>query len=93
MKITKGQLRRIIREEKSRLLSEMTPADAGFAAARMGDHINPSLKMMAAVIDNLTEMALGYDVDEDMKGELLMQVELLQDIYRSLHNKTVGYPK
>ena len=34
MKITKRQLRRIIKEEKAKLLNEWTPADAGFAAAR-----------------------------------------------------------
>ena len=37
MKITKRQLRRIIKEEKAKLLKEWTPADAGFAAARDDD--------------------------------------------------------
>jgi len=37
MKITKRQLRRIIKEEKQRLLKEMTPGDMGIAAAKMDD--------------------------------------------------------
>ena len=36
MKITKRQLRRIIKEEKTKLLSEMTPGDIGIAAAGGG---------------------------------------------------------
>ena len=34
MKITKRQLRKIIKEEKASLLSELTPADQGLAAVR-----------------------------------------------------------
>jgi len=78
MKITKRQLRRIIREEKQKLLQE-NPQD--------------NFKLLSTVIDNLTEMALGYETDEDMKSELLMQVELLQDVYSSMYDKTVGYRK
>ena len=37
MKITKRQLRKIIKEEKAKLQKEWTPADAGFAAARDDD--------------------------------------------------------
>ena len=37
MKITKRQLRRIIKEERAKLFNEWTPADAGFAAARDDD--------------------------------------------------------
>ena len=78
MKITKTQLRKIIREEKAKLLRE-APQD--------------NLKLRATVIDNLTEMAVGYDVDEETKSDLLMQVELLNDVYRSMYDKTEGYPK
>ena len=78
MKITKTQLRRIIKEEKQKLLRENS---------------QDNFKLLATVIDNLTEMALGYDTDEETKSELLMQVELLQDVYSSMYNKTVGYPK
>jgi hypothetical protein len=78
MKITKSQLRRIIKEEKAKLLRE-APQD--------------NLKLLATVIDNLTEMAVGYDVDEEAKSDLLMQVELLNDVYRSMYDKTERYPK
>ena len=78
MKITKRQLRRIIKEEKSKLLRE-NPQD--------------NFKLLATVIDNLTEMALGYDADEETRSELLMQVELLQDVYSSMYNATTGYRK
>ena len=78
MKITKRQLRRIIIEEKAKLLRE-NPQD--------------NLKLLATVIDKLTEMAVGYDIDEETKNELLMQVELLNDVYSSMYNKTTGYQK
>ena len=78
MKFTRPQLRRIIKEEKAKLLRE-NPQD--------------NLKLLATVIDNLTEMSMGYDTDKEMKSELLMQVGLLQDVYSSLYNKTVGYQK
>ena len=78
MRITKNQLRRIIKEEKAKLFRE-APQD--------------NLKLLATVIDNLTEMAVGYDVDEETKSDLLMQVELLQDVYSSMYNKTTGYQK
>ena len=78
MRITKRQIRRIIKEEKAKLLRE-NPQD--------------NLKLLATVIDNLTEMSMGYDTDKEMKSELLMQVGLLQDVYSSLYNKTVGYQK
>ena len=44
MKITKRQLKKIIREEKQRLLNEMTPADMGMAAARMDDQRRGAVK-------------------------------------------------
>ena len=74
MKITKQQLRRIIREEKDRVLRE-SPLD--------------DLKMLDTVIKNLTEMALGYDVDEETKSDLLSQVELLNGVYSSMYGKTL----
>ena len=98
MKITKNQLRRIIREEKAILLREMN-RDAMMdleARERAGDvkqnaeKVSGDLKLLATVIDNLTEMALGYDADEEMRNELRMQVELLNDVYSSIYNTTTG---
>ena len=83
MKITKRQLRRIIKEEKAKLLKEKHLREAP----------QDNLRLLATVIDNLTEMALGYDADDEMRSELRMQVELLSDVYSSMYNKTTGYPK
>ena len=83
MKITKNQLRRIIKEEKAKLLKE----------ARQGTFESSDLKLISTVIDNLTEMALGYGADEEMRSELLMQVELLNEAYRSLYSTLEGYQK
>jgi hypothetical protein len=77
VKITKRQLRRIIKEEKQKLLQE-SPQD--------------DLRMLTIVIKNLTEMAMGYDVDEEMKSELLSQVELLNGVYSSMYSKTTSSP-
>lgn len=44
MKITKNQLKRIIREEKQRLINELSPADMGMAAARMDDQRRDAAK-------------------------------------------------
>ena len=83
MKITKRQLKRIIQEEKTKLLKE----------SRQGTFESSDLKLIATVVDNLTEMALGYDADDETRSELLMQVELLNDVYQSLYNTTMGYSK
>jgi len=96
MKITKRQLRRIIKEEKARLLSEQRPSEMSMHdAAKHYEKQNAkkasgNLKLLATVIDNLTEMALGYDADEEMRNELRMQVELLNDVYSSIYNTTTG---
>ena len=84
MRITKKQLRRIIREEKARLLRESEDLPAGMSPSPQND-----LKMLDTVIKNLKEMAEG-DVDEEMKDDLLSQVELLDGIYSSMYGKTIG---
>ena len=75
VKVTKRQLKRIIREEKARVRQAESPLD--------------DLKMLDTVIKNLTEMALGYDVDEETKSDLLSQVELLNGVYSSMYGKTL----
>ena len=99
MRITQRQLRRIIKEEKARLLKESRPSEMSMHDAakhyekQNAKKASDNLGLLATVIDNLTEMALGYGADEEMKGELLMQVELLQDVYSSMYSKTTGYQK
>ena len=57
MKITKKQLRRIIREEKARLLREAgTPADRGFESARMDDKTAEVLQILQTVNINLQDL-------------------------------------
>ena len=65
MKITKRQLRKIIKEEKAKLQKEWTPADAGFAAVRDDDRRrsqNPAqaLGALHSAIDDLIKV-LGND--------------------------------
>ena len=59
MKITKRQLRKIIREEKARLMKEVSPADMGMAAARMDDQkrdaINTNMQVPAELFNELVE--------------------------------------
>ena len=66
MKITKRQLRRIVKEEKARLMNEVTPADMGMAAARTDDlnrdAINTNMQVPIEIFNELTEYL------EDMSG-------------------------
>ena len=82
MKITKRQLRRIIREEKSRLLNEMTPADAGFEAARMDDKTATAIQLIQTVHANLED--LRYGVDEEAAQEIAAQLVLIEDAIHAL---------
>jgi len=52
MKITKRQLRKIIKEEKARLLSELTPGELGMAAAGGG---TPADQGFAAAAEDAEE--------------------------------------
>jgi len=65
MKITKSQLRRIIKEEKAKLLSETSPADMSMHDA--ADHyekerIDTNMQVPIELFNNLTEYL------EDMAG-------------------------
>ena len=87
MKITKRQLRRIIREEKARLMKEVSPADMGMAAARMDDQnrdaINTNMQVPAELFNELTEYLedmselklRGSDFIARRARELLLKLE------------------
>ncbi len=87
MKITKRQLRRIIREEKARLMKEVSPADMGMAAARMDDQnrdeINTNMQVPAELFNELTEYLedmselklKGSDFIARRARELLLKLE------------------
>ena len=90
MKITKRQLRRIIREEKARLLSEQKPSEmsmhdaAEHYAGSMSDKTAGAIQLMQTVHMNLSEMAAGYAVDEELRDDFSMQMALLEDAIHSL---------
>ena len=83
MKITKRQLRRIIREEKARLLREAgTPADRGFEAARMDDKTASALQMLQTLNVNLQN--IHANTRGEMYDDLNEQIELLIDAIHKL---------
>ena len=83
MKITKRQLRRIIREEKARLLREAgTPADRGFESARMDDKTATAIQLLQTVNMNLQD--LMANARGPMYDELNEQISLLEDAIHAL---------
>ena len=100
-KLTNSELRDMTREFFNRSTSSVEDQHNDVSETLLNEavpigmdvNLGDNLRMLSTVIDNLTEMALGYDTDEELKGELLMQVELLQDVYSSMYNTTVGYRK
>jgi len=82
MKITKRQLRRIIKEEKARLLNEMDPHAAGREAARMDDKVAGTIQMLQTAHVNLED--LTYDVDQATAQKINLQLALIEDAIHSL---------
>ena len=78
MKITRNQLRRIIREEKSRLLNEMQPGGQGM----MGDKTANAIQMLQTAHANLED--LTYNVDERAAQEINKQLILIEDAIHAL---------
>ena len=82
MKITKRQLKRIIKEEKARLMNEMDPHAAGIAAARMDDKVAGTIQMLQTAYVNLED--LTYDVDQAAAQKINLQLALIEDAIHSL---------
>ena len=83
MKITKRQLRRIIREEKARLLREAgTPADRGFESARMDDKTATAIQLLQTVNMNLQD--LMANTRGPMYDDINEQISLLEDVIHVL---------
>lgn len=82
MKITKRQLRRIIKEEKARLMNEMDPHAAGREAARMDDKVAGTIQMLQTAHVNLED--LTYDVDQATAQKINLQLALIEDAIHSL---------
>ena len=80
MKLTKRQLRRIIKEERQRLLREITPGEAGIAA--MGG-VDPASQGSAAVAADARADAQGglrtFEFTVTLRGEGLDADEAWMD--------------
>ena len=63
MKITKRQLKRIIREEKSKLLKEAAPAGSG-----AGNEISEQLGKLHDAINVLFELMEPYELALELEG-------------------------
>ncbi len=101
MKITKRQLRRIIREEKQRLLEMGGRSDADRS---LGLYANVSTtdQLTSAIVDLFNEVDLGVQrdgvEDDEMSGDMAAAAVLLacargfqaagrMDIYQALHQE------
>ena len=62
MKVTKRQLRRIIKEEKARILSEVTPGERADALRLSAEDI--AAQPVYDEIDAMTKHAIERDMDE-----------------------------
>ena len=88
MKITKRQLRRIIREEKARLLSEQKPSEmsvhdaAEHYAGSMSDKTASAIQMLQTAHANLEDLV--YNVDERAAQEINKQLILIEDAIHAL---------
>ena len=88
MKITKRQLRRIIREEKARLLSEQKPSEmsmhdaAEHYAGSMGDKTASAIQMLQTAYANLED--LTYNVDQGASQQINSQLMLIEDAIHAL---------
>ena len=80
MKITKNQLRRIIKEE---ILKETSsPSDRGFEAARMDDKTADALQMLQTLNVNLQN--IHANTRGEMYDALNREIELLIDAIHKL---------
>ena len=93
MKITKRQLRRIIKEEKTRLLNEQSrEAKEGTMLADLNS-VATAIEEIAAGLYGLQDPGEpGVQVGDEMAQDLEMQVERLNTFFRSLeaHFESAG---
>ena len=80
MKITKNQLRRIIREEKAKLVKE------NISRKKLNEtHSAGSVQELSNIIDAIDEIASGvYQNDPELAKDLEMQVERLTNLHDKL---------
>ena len=88
MKITKNQLRRIIREERDRLLNEQKPSEmsmhdaAEHYADSMSDKTASAIQMLQTAHANLED--LTYNVDQGAAQQINSQLVLIEDAIHAL---------
>ena len=84
MKITKRQLRRIIKEEKTRILSEQSrEAKEGALLADL-NMVVTSIEEIASGMYGLVDPGGNGDAGDEMAEDLEMQIERMNDFYRRL---------
>ena len=85
MKITKNQLRRIIKEEKARILSEQSREAKEGALLADFNMVVTSIEEIAAGMYGLEDPGdPGGPAGDELASDLEMQVERMNDIYRKL---------
>lgn len=70
MKITKNQLRRIIKEEKARLIAEQMEMDPRTAEAA---------QLLQTAYYNLDDLTAGSGLADDVVDDVLMNMELIKN--------------
>ncbi len=84
MKITKRQLRRIIKEEKQRILSEQSREAKEGALLADFNMVVTSIEEIAAGMYGLVDPGGNGDAGDEMAEDLEMQIERMNDVYRRL---------
>ena len=84
MKITKRQLRRIIKEEKAKLLNEYTPADvSGSGPYSSAANIEEEIRMLEEAMGQLIKA--GRDLPSPMDVRIEDAVELIEQAISRLY--------
>ena len=86
MKITKRQLKRIIKEERAKLLKEYTPSDySGSAPYATASNIEEEIIALEEVLNSL--MVAGRDLPAPMDTRIPEAVELIEQALNRLHGR------
>ena len=86
MKITKRQLRRIIKEEKAKLLKEYTPADvSGSGPYSSSANIEEEIAALEEVLNSL--MVAGRNLPSPMDMRIQDAVEMIEGALNVLYGR------
>jgi len=87
MKVTKKQLKRIIKEERQKLLNEMmSPGDRALGEFADASDVSTAEDALAAVINGISDSAFAETEDEDDAEEAAKAgfAQLLSDVAQSM---------